>query len=151
MNSHQIGKVCINPPGSDTRQSRTHEFVDIELGSPRDVSNHLLQHIANPGEANEHWAIMFKFPKDAKFSSCTTVRVHNGEGKAGYNQARTTYHYYSGKNWLLNNSGDVVRLLSADACEVCRRVLSGNECEDVAGKAYEPITRTTTPVASYGS
>lgn len=151
MSSHRIGKVCMNPPGNDTHQSRTQEFVDIELGSSRDISNHVLQHLANPGEADAHWGVMFKFPSDATFSSCTTVRVHNGAGKAGYNQARTVYHYYSGKNWLLNNDGDVVRLLNAEACEVCRRVLSGSECEDIAGKAYEPVARTATPVASYGS
>ncbi len=132
--THQIGRVCANPPGRDRGQDKNQEFVEVLSGSGS-LAYYRLQHVANPKSQNPKWEDFFVFPTTAVFGRGTRVVVHNGAGTDGYDaQGHFNYHTagHGGKgNWKLNNDGDIVRLLDPQGNEVSRRVLRGDECESV--------------------
>lgn len=148
----RIGKVCANPPGKDKGQNKDEEFVQVIVGTSGDISDYVLQHLANPKGSNTHPANIYVFPTNSKFGSSTSVVVHNGGGRNGYDSSGN-YHVYTaglhGKgNWKLNNDGDTVTLLNAQEQEVSRRVLQGSECEAIT----TPIVITpTSPTRAYGN
>lgn len=139
--SIKITRSCINPPGKDSRDDYNAEWVELQVGSGADLSNHVVEHYINPDTQEQDWSAYYRFGVSERFSPGQRIRIHSGAGEARYEDG-VHHRYVAGPGekgqWRLNNTGDTIRVLDPSHNELDRKAFNGNEGYCAQGSNSDP-------------
>ncbi len=121
----KIHRAAIDPPGRDAAAHFWEEWIEIVMLADQDLVGWQLQHTTNPGTRRARWRTYYTFPA-GMLREGVRVRVHSGSRieasgrphQYADEEAMLDHRYVvqpgQPESWWLNNTGDIVRLVTAN-------------------------------------
>jgi hypothetical protein len=150
----KIHRACIDPPGKDNRNDYNSEWAEVKTEGPANLNNFVLEHLVNPQTAGRAWAPYYVFGPNDNFAGPAIIRVHSGHGQPNITQDANgvqTHHRYVADGaekgqWRLNDTGDVLRLVSPNGTVITERAFAEGHC-DSGTSATKPQEKPQTQYA----